>query len=75
MRRIGRVIRFISISTRREYSTKDYLSGNNSHDGAWVELPVDTPTPFDVTETSNKKSLEVEQIEVEQLQLSKMEKI
>jgi len=47
IRRIHKVIHFMLDGTRREYSTKDYLTANNRFNGAWVELPADTPTPFD----------------------------
>jgi hypothetical protein len=36
--------------TQREYTTKDYLTANNNYNIAWVELPADTPTPFDDVE-------------------------
>ncbi|MDR0325087.1 MAG: replication protein [Oscillospiraceae bacterium] len=43
IRRIHKVIRFMSDGTRREYETQDYLSGA----GGWDELSDDTPTPWD----------------------------
>jgi len=50
LRRIHKVIHFMPDGTRREYSTKDYLTANKSYDNAWVELPADMPTPFDIAE-------------------------
>jgi len=43
LRRIDKVIHFTSKTSKREYTTQDYIA--NSED--WVELPEDTPTPFD----------------------------
>ena len=43
LRRINRVIHFISKNLRREYTIHDYMAGN----GNWIELPPNTPTPFD----------------------------
>ena len=62
LRRIQKVIRFYADGTRREYRTEDYLAYNKSYNSVWVELPADTPTPFDVEETSPKKAVEIEQL-------------
>ena len=43
LRRINRVIHFISKNLRREYTIHDYMAVN----GNWIELPPNTPTPFD----------------------------
>jgi len=43
LRRIHKVIHFTSDGKRYEYDTHDYLYGS----GVCVELPDDTPTPFD----------------------------
>jgi hypothetical protein len=56
IRRINKIIRFMPDGTRREYATQDYLFGS----GSWVELPADTPTPFD-----NENGAELEQIKYE----------
>jgi len=45
LRRIHKVIQFTSDGKKYEYSTQDYLHGS----GVYVELPSDTPTPFDDT--------------------------
>jgi hypothetical protein len=44
IRRIHKVIHFMSDGTRREYDTKDYINGS----GAWVELPANIAMPFDM---------------------------
>ena len=43
LRRINKVMHFISDGTKQEYDTKDYLHGS----GVFVELPSNTPTPFE----------------------------
>lgn len=43
LRRIHKVIRFMKDGTRQEYITQDYIKGT----GNWIELPTNTPTPFD----------------------------
>ena len=47
LRRIHKVIHFGADGTRREYSTKDYIAANKGYNSAFIELPADTPTPFD----------------------------
>ena len=46
LRRIHKVIRFMSDGTRREYSTQDFINGADDY----TILPADTPTPFDDVE-------------------------
>ena len=46
IRRIHKVINFMPDGTRREYSANECLYGSTE----WVELPADTPTPFDSDE-------------------------
>jgi hypothetical protein len=43
LRRIHKVINFMPDGTRHEYDTQDYINGA----GDWIELPQDTPSPFD----------------------------
>ena len=43
IRRIHKVIRYFPDGTRQEYNTNEYLTKN---DIAWVELPTNTPIPF-----------------------------
>jgi len=43
LRRIGSIIHFTSKTSRHEYDTQDYINGMEN----WIELPQDTPTPFD----------------------------
>ena len=47
VRRIHKVIRFFPDGTKQEYNTQEYLAKSKGA-GAWVELPLDTPTPFNV---------------------------
>jgi len=58
LRRIGKVIHFASKTSRREYATQDYINGA----GNWVELPQDTPTPFDRAEFEQRGVLEWETV-------------
>ena len=61
-RRINKVVRFMADGTRREYTTKDYLSSKGENDGAWIELPADTPMPFDNDPSTKPTPTKAEQI-------------
>jgi len=50
IRRIHKVVHFMSDGTRREYDTKEYLTANKGYNNAFIELPSDMPTPFDSVE-------------------------
>jgi len=43
LRRIHKVVQFMPDGTRREYTTADYMANT----GIFIELPPNTPTPFD----------------------------
>jgi hypothetical protein len=58
LRRIHKAIHFMPDGTRREYGTQDYIYGSRN----WVELPPNTPTPFDNKSPSAPAPAEVEQI-------------
>jgi hypothetical protein len=58
LRRIHKVIRFMTDGTRRECDTKDYIKGADN----WTALPADTLTPFDSATSSIIKPLVVEQL-------------
>jgi len=76
LRRIHKVIQFMPDGTRREYSTKDYITanskysgyngynGNSNHNSAWTELPANTPTPFDDVGVIVQNPLGVEQMQL-----------
>ena len=75
IRRIHKVIHFTSGGTQREYNTKDYLTANKGYNGnnsAFIELPTDTPTPFDDIGASVQNPLEVEQMQLSEQKTTKI---